>query len=312
MVALSPKRQVVLAKIESSYNTDSVPAAATDAVKCTNPNIAPVNLRLHQLMETKPSFSKQKRIFGGRLFQVTLEVYIKGSGTAGTPPEYGPLLRACGWNEAVSPGVSVTYTPVTPASESCTIYFFKDGKRYIVTGCRGTFAAAIGDGVPARLTFTMTGHCTGPTDVALPTPTYQTTAPVAAINLASLVVDAYTAPVSQISFDSGNVVEPFDNITEVDGYGEVNIGDRDVVGSLDPVEVLNASYDWDAKFRADTAAAFDTGTVGGTAGNIWRVQMPQLGYLDVVPAERQNVCSLDVPFYAAESSGDDEVSLAFT
>lgn len=312
MVALSPKRTVVLAKIESTYNTDSVPVAATDAVKCTNPQIAPVNLRLHQLMETKPSYSKQPRIFGGRLFQVTLEVYLKGSGTAGTPPEYGPLLRACGWSETIVPVTSVTYAPVTPGAESCTIYYFKDGKRYAVTGCRGTFTATIEDGVPARLLFTMTGHCTGPTDVALPSPTYQATAPVAAINLASLAVDGYTAPVSAINFDSGNVIEPFDNITEVDGYGEVNIGDRDVVGSLDPVEVLNATYDWDAKFKADTVAAFDTGTVGGTGGNIWRVQMPQLGYLDVVPSERQGVCSLDVPFYAAENAGDDEVSLAFT
>jgi hypothetical protein len=40
--------------------------------------------------------------------------------------------------------------------------------------------------------------------------------------------------------------------------------------------------------------------------------MPAVTYRDVSPADRDGIAGLDLPFGAAESSTDDEVSIAFT
>ena len=65
---------------------------------------------------------------------------MAGSGTAGTAPKYGAILKACGLSETVSGGNTVTYSPVATPSDSVTLFVNYDGIRQIVTGCRGTFS----------------------------------------------------------------------------------------------------------------------------------------------------------------------------
>ena len=43
--------------------------------------------------------------------EVTFEVEMAGSGTAGTAPAFGPLLKACGNSETIVTDTSVTYAP---------------------------------------------------------------------------------------------------------------------------------------------------------------------------------------------------------
>jgi hypothetical protein len=58
--------------------------------------------------------------------------------------------------------------------------------------------------------------------------------------------------------------------------------------------------------------ALTTGAIGGTAGNILTVTMPALSYREAAPGDREGVRTMEMSYGAAESSGDDEVSLAFT
>ena len=60
------------------------------------------------------------------------------SGSAGTAPKYGAILKACGLSETVSGGDTVTYAPVTTPSDSVTLFVNYDGIRHMITGCRGT------------------------------------------------------------------------------------------------------------------------------------------------------------------------------
>lgn len=100
-MALRTKFQLLTAKIEVTPGVDPTPAASTDSVACENiqvtgnPNIINTNEYIGSIDSLAP-------IVGGMPFQVSFDVPLKGSGTPGTAPEWGKLLRACGMAETVT------------------------------------------------------------------------------------------------------------------------------------------------------------------------------------------------------------------
>ena len=114
------KRQVLLAKIESTYNTDPTPVAATDAIQVENLAWSFTGQRMTPQEAVSPSLGKLKSLYGGTLMQITFDMHVKGSGTAGTAPESGVPLRSCALGETIVATTSVTYAPVSSSHESCT------------------------------------------------------------------------------------------------------------------------------------------------------------------------------------------------
>lgn len=303
-------REVILAKIESTYNTDSVPIGS-DAVLVSNLTWANEGLRMNDRAAVRANLGKLKQIYGGRLLKVSFDVEIKGSGTAGTAPEFGPLLRACGIGETVAPATSVTYAPASSNHGSCTIYLYRDGKRIILTGCRGNVSGNLDTGAQGKLSFSLTGHVAAETDTAMVTPSYDSTVPVPVLS-AGFSVGGYSAVISKLAFDLGNTIATPPSINATDGYAAVQITARDVTGSFDPEDALVATKDWLADLIAGTSRALTTGVIGSTAGNRYQLSMPAIALRDVSPGDRDGVTTYDVTFGAAESSGDDEFSLVFT
>ena len=70
--------------------------------------------------------------------RLTFRVEMVPSGTAGTAPAWGPLLRGCAVAEVVDAGTSVTYTPVSEGHESLTFHVWIGNTRYVLRGARGT------------------------------------------------------------------------------------------------------------------------------------------------------------------------------
>lgn len=68
---------------------------------------------------------------------ITTTIPIAGSGTPGTPPNFGLLWRSCGLSEEIEENVSVTYRPVTNGHESCCVWFVEDGQVQEMPGVRG-------------------------------------------------------------------------------------------------------------------------------------------------------------------------------
>ena len=241
---------------------------------------------------------------------------LKGSGAAGTAPEFGPLLRACGMDETVVASTSVTYAPVSSSQESCTIYYYEEdaqgnGKRRIATGCRGTcvfnFSA---DGVPT-VAFTMTGHVTDPTDNNAPSASYDSTVPVRVIGSA-FTVGGDSLAINNFSLDLSNAIATATSISAADGYGEVRISGRDPGGSLDPESTLVASVPIIADFTSGQENAVSLGPIGADAGNIVDLDIPRAYYVDSGPSDRDGIRVYDMSYKAARVSGDDEWSLVFT
>lgn len=303
-------REVVLAKSEVTYNTDPTPGA-TDAILVENPSWSNEGLRMIERPAVKPTLGPKKSIYGGKLETITFTCEIKYSGTAGTAPEIDALLKACGLGVTNVPATSDTYAPASSSIGSCTIYYYQDGTRKRLTGCRGNAEFVLTAGDKGMINFTLTGHATTRTDTALITPTYDAELPSAVLS-GAFTIDSFSGIISKLQFDLGNTLSMRPSVSAADGYGEIIIANRNVTGSIDPEDELVATEDWYGNFESGASMALSLGAIGPDAGSKYTITMPAVTYLDVSQADREGVRSLELPFQAVESSGDDQVSLAFT
>ncbi|MFS1525318.1 hypothetical protein ACL7TT_14605 [Microbulbifer sp. 2304DJ12-6] len=303
------KRELILAKAETAYGDDANPTGADDAVLVENIGWSYAGARMIERNPVKPALGMLQGIFAGTLMEVTFDVELKGSGTAGTAPEFGPLLRACGLAETISAGTSVEYLPASSAHESATLYFHEDGSLYKLTGCRGTVSGNLETGTAGKLSFTLTGHINGPTDASLPTASYDASKPPPVIN-AGFSVGSYAAVINTLSLDLGNTIATPPSMSAEDGYGEILITDRDVTGSFDPQATTVAQQDWAGDWRTGSAKTMTTGVIGTTAGNRYQLAISEAWYKELAPGDREGQRTYEIGFGAA--GGDDAFTLTFT
>ena len=311
MAKLLTRRKVLLAEVESTYNVDPSPSAVNDGVLVEDLAWSSAGLKMIPRPAVRPSLGALRQTYGGRLLQASFSCEVKGSGAAGTAPEIGQLLRACGLAETIVASTSVTYDPASTGLESVTLYIYEDGKRIILTGCRGNVSFALEAGARVMANFTMTGHEAAQTDLALAAPTFDATSPEPFIG-GAFTIDSLSSVIGALNFDLANIVATPTDVNGADGYGEVTITMRDINGSIDPLDELVADEDYLANFKSGAAMALTTGAIGATAGNILTITMPAVSYRDASSSDRDGLASLQLPFGAAESSTDDEVSIAFT
>ena len=305
-------REVLLIKEEVTYGTDPVPVEATDAILVENPTWANEGLRMNERPAVRANINMLQHVYGGRLATITFDVELKGGGGAvDVPPEIGVCLVGCGFLETINAAVDVTYTPASTGHKSVTIYYFQDGVRYIITGARGNVSFNLETGAVGKASFTFTGHVALPTDVALASPTYDGVVPKAVINV-PFAVGGYSAIINALTFDMSNTIATPPDISATDGYSEVQLTQRDVNGSFDPEAVVVATDFPLQDLEQGNSLALTTGVIGSGIGAEYQIDMPAIYYRDVSPGDRDGVRTLDTPFGAAESTGDDEVSIIFT
>lgn len=308
------KRAVLAVKDEVTYNTDSVPTAAANAVLVEDLKWGFANSRMFQRKPVRSSLGLLKPLYAGALITVSGKVEMKGSGAAGTAPEIAPILKAGGWAETVVASTSVTYKPSSSQTvhKSSSAYFFDDGLRLILTGgrCKTSFDFSVGQ-APFMM-FEYTGHFVSIADIALPAATYISTVPVPLINM-PFTIGAYAALISKLAFDLGTELSIPESIRATDGYGEVQITGRNPTGSFDPQRVTVATNNPINLWQTGSALALDTGTIGSVAGNRLAVTMPAVAYTEAGRGSQNNIGTYEMKFAAAETAtGDDEISIAFT
>lgn len=305
------RRRILLAKVESTYNTDPTPTGADNAILIEELNWNPEGLRMVERPAIRSSLGSLQHVYGGSLLGVSFVCEVKGSGSAGTAPEIAPLLLGCGMAETIVASTSVTYKPASASQSSITLWIYEDGTLTKITGCRGTLDWSGEVGGRLMASFTFQGHFSGPTDVALATPTYDSTVPPIMIN-GSFSIGGFSAVIGSFAVSMGIELGVPPDLSAADGYGEVRVTGRDVNGSIDPEQPLVASHDFMAAFKAGTTEALSLGPIGATAGNKVAITMPAVYYRNISNSDREGVLAYDIPFGAAESSGDDELSVIFT
>jgi hypothetical protein len=205
MPLLSRKR-LILAKIESTYATDSTPDG-TFAILVRNLEITPLESETVSRDLIRPYLGASDQLLAQTRVSITFEVEMAGSGAAGTAPAYGPLLKACGLSETIVTSTSVTYAPVSSAFSSASIYMNNDGILHKITGARGTFVLNGEVGQIPTISFTFTGIYNAPTSTAAPTPTYSNQATPVIFkegNTTSFQLFSFAGCLQSISFDLAN------------------------------------------------------------------------------------------------------------
>lgn len=311
-MSLLSNRRVFSLKAESSYKTDSVPVASTDAILLESFNMGSEGLRLIERPSIEANIGTRQAVYGGRLISLQVSAEIKGSGTAGTPPEIGPILRACGFSETIVPATSVTYAPASTGHESFSSYIWWDGKLRKVLGIRGNCSFALNVGEKSMINANLIGHISGAdTDVALPTASYHTTKPVGIMGL-NFQIDSFAAVIAAVAMDMGNTIATPPDANAATGYSQVRITKRNPTGSINPEDTLVATKDFRNLFETGASMAMQTGAIGSTAGNIINFSWPAVAFRDEGDEDRDGVAAKNMPCGFHQSSGDDEMSIEFT
>ena len=199
-------REVILAKVEVTYGTDIVPVEGTDAMLVENVSWGNEGLRMNERPAVRQNIGMLQQVYGGRLMSLSFDCELKGGGGAvDAPPEFGALLRGCGFGETINAAVDVQYAPVSTGAESISMYYFQDGIRYILVGCRGNVSFNLETGALGKMSFSFTGHLVSITDVALASPTYQSNVPPALINV-PFTIGAYAAIINALTWDMSNTI----------------------------------------------------------------------------------------------------------
>jgi hypothetical protein len=164
------KSKVVLVKIEGTYGVDSAPTGAANAMLALNVRLAPMEGQDTQRDIERVKFGANPSLPTGLYSTLSFDLELVGSGVAGTPPAWGPIMRACGAAEVVDPGVSVEYSPITEGQESVSVYFMVGQTRHVMLGSKITGTLKWNaQGIP-MLSVVITGLFSIPTKQPLVTP----------------------------------------------------------------------------------------------------------------------------------------------
>lgn len=147
-MALLTRKRLILIESESGYGTDPTPDGS-DAVLVRDLNITPMQSDVVSRDLVRPYLGASEQLLANTRVEVTFSVEMAGSGTAGTAPQYGKALKACGLAEtAFTPAETGTATAgaansiTLEAGASATNDFYK-GLIVRITGGTGNGAVAL-------------------------------------------------------------------------------------------------------------------------------------------------------------------------
>ena len=236
------RNTAVLMKVETAYGTDAAPAAATDAMLLRKFTCKPIDAKMVKVPEVRPYFGMGMDLVGASFVSGSFEVSLASSGTLGTAPMWGRILRACAFAEAVTASARVDYTPISTSLEGCTLYYYDDGvlKKALGVRCDITsFKLGFGD-VP-QMAVKFIGLDGGASAVASPAltlsawkapltvnPTNSSLVTLGGSYSAGVLSGGTTYTTKGLELSLGNVV----NYIELLGAQSVDITDRDVKGKI--------------------------------------------------------------------------------
>jgi len=311
-MTLLTRRQLILAKEESVYGTDPTPVVGSDAILVRSISATPLESDTVSRELIRPYLGHSEQLLSQTRVVIEFEVELAGSGTEGTAPAYGPLLKACGLSETVVSATSVTYEPVSTSFDSVTIYFNNSGVLHKATGCRGSFTLNAEVGAIPTIAFTFTGIYAAPTDVSISAPTYANQADPLIFkngNTSSFQIFSYAGCLQSLSFDMANETV-YRELVGCDK--EVLIVNRAPAGEavIEAVPVGTHNFFNDATGSSTGNLTFEHGT---TAGNIVTFTAGQIDLSNPSYSDQDGVQMLTLPYIATPTnSGNDEMSLVFT
>lgn len=324
-MARNVRNTVLLAKIETTYGTDSTPTGSSNAILISKPRLTPLSANNVDRDLVRPYFGGSEQLVGTRYAQCEFAVELAGSGAAGTAPAFGVLLRVCALAETIIASTRVDYTPITNSQESATLYWYDDGVLHKFVGARGNCKISAMSGERPELQFSMQGLFSTPS-AATPGSTsfagFVTPLVVTDANTGDLVFGGTVSPTGApaitggtaypstgLDLDLGNQVA----FTPLLGGETVDVTQRALQGSikLDLTAAQEVSFYGTVLTATLQALSIVHGT---TAGNKVLVHQPSVQLYDVTKEElngRRLVGYKTRGVPTPAGSGNDELRLVF-
>lgn len=314
-------------KVETIEGTDAVPTAA-DVIKVSNITFKPLNVETVEGRFIRGWAGRFPRIVTRTSVTFTVEVDMCGYGALGATPTpiagLDALIRCCGMSMAYAMATGYTYSLIAPqASPSGTLYYFQDGTRHIVTGCRGTWRATGTVNQLGKVNFEFTGvadpsffsdapNLSGVSFANWPDPLA-----INGVNTTGFVLHGLTLGttanfrVRSFEVGLGNAYALKNNIG--DGRGRVLATDRDVTG--------RATLEWERlaslsrNLIADAANALYTGAnaafslTHGVAGNQWFISCPTTQLDNPDFSREEGLVYFQTEFGAIPTAANNELQL---
>ena len=300
------RRAVVLFKPEVTYGVDPTPTGAANAILVRDLNPVPMEQETASRDLIRPYLGNSEDIPVSRHYSVSFSVELAGSGTAGTVPAWGPLIKSCGFAEA--DGASdVVYTPISTGFISGTLYVNIDGVLHESNGAAGNVAFSLDARSIPMLNFTFRGLYVPVIDAAAPSPTYtafKKPVPVTKGNT-TLSLHGIAAVVDKLQIDMVNEF-PYRNLINFEG---ATINDRKPAGSISMEMVKVATKDWFATIDAAGTGALQV-VHGTVAGNIVQIDAPGVQLISPRFTANQGIQMLDASLRLVPGgSGNDEITI---
>lgn len=308
-MALLKRKGALLAKIESVYGTDPVPTGAANAILFSDFDLGPMEMKTVDRDNIRPFLGSNEQLPTGLFSKIDFTIEAAGSGAAGTAPAWGPLLRACGFDETVSAGVKVEYLPVSDAFESVTVYFNLDGVLHKLTGARGTVTFDFTRDWRPAMKFSLTGLFNTVADAAAPTvvlTAWQKPLAVNRTNTPTLTLHGYAGRVHSLTADMANDVIFRELIGAA--MGEVLITNRKPVGNILMEAVTVATKDWWTSIKDITTGALQL-IHGTVAGNKFQIDAPNVQLLNPKYQDQDGIAMLSCSMVYGPSAGNDEIKI---
>lgn len=314
-MALQNKRRLLLAKIETTYGTDSTPTGAANAILLRgNPVLTPLDAEIVDRDILRNYLGSSEQIIAAFSAKVEFEVEIAGAGSAGTVPAYGPLLRMCAHSETISAGVSVSYRPISGSFESGTIWFQlpddtapAQSPLHKMVGARGNVMLMFNaKGVPF-MKFTMTGLYVAVADAAVISGTYTGFRVPVAVNRANTTLSFHglAAKMSSLELDAGNEVVYRNLVNEE----RVVIVDRKAKGTITFDAPTITAKDFFASSLVSTLGAISL-VHGVGAGNIFEIASSTVDLVNPTYGDDNSIATMTMPHtYVPTTAGNDEYVL---
>lgn len=307
---MKSNKKFLTCKIETTYGVDITPTVGTDDVLVSGFSITPVNIQYAERNVARPYFGAQGQINVGEYMQMEFDLEIAGGGAVATAPAYKSVLRACAMAETITPTTGpVTYSLISDAEESASVYFYWDGVRHKMLGSMGSVEWRLNEAQIPVMHVTMLGLYGGIAVAALGgAPNLTAFQKPLGVNKANTTfsLHSYPAVLSALSINQGAQMI-YKNRPNSE---KIRYVDRKVTGQV-TIECPKPDVkDFFAICRAETTGALAL-THGTTAGNkgILAASTVQLTNPRTSEGDNMVMLAMDMIFMPS-SAGNDELTYA--
>lgn len=306
------RKTVVLAKTESLYGADPLPAPSADAIAVSDLEIRPAGEMVERNI-LRGTLSPSRFAMGTKSIGITFRTEIKGSGTRGVLPARGwegALFRACGMAETVSVGNEIVYAPASADFASCTLYVYRDRLFHKILGCRGSVKIIVEVGKPAFAEWKFKGFYDSPVDASPSAPAFSGIIPPIAAQ-AGFTIGGFEPVAGKVEVDLNNVIAERRSMTAVNGVAGFEITGRNPLGSFDPEAAVESSHPFWGNWANAVPLSMSL-AVGNSDGNRFSIEAPAVQYRDFTSEDKEGRLLYQVPFSLAADKGDDELVIRFS